>query len=116
MLTLKTLRDDPQAVVEKLAIKNFDAKPIVDRVLELDSLRRSLQTESDAILSQQKTLSSQIGALMKQGLKAEAEAAAAAAAPSVNDIDDIFRIFKRRKQLANDRQTVTLDSLNTDKK
>ena len=73
MLTLKTLRDDPQAVVEKLAIKNFDAKPIVDRVLELDSLRRSLQTESDAILSQQKTLSSQIGALMKQGDKQGAE-------------------------------------------
>ena len=73
MLTLKTLRDDPQAVVEKLAIKNFDAKPIVDRVLELDSLRRSLQTESDAILSQQKTLSAQIGALMKQGDKQGAE-------------------------------------------
>lgn len=73
MLTLKTLRDDPQAVIGKLAIKNFDAKPIVDRVLELDSLRRSLQTESDAILSQQKTLSSQIGALMKQGDKQGAE-------------------------------------------
>ena len=67
------LRDDPQAVIGKLAIKNFDAKPIVDRVLELDSLRRSLQTESDAILSQQKTLSAQIGALMKQGDKQGAE-------------------------------------------
>ena len=73
MLTLKMLRDDPQAVIGKLAIKNFDAKPIVDRVLELDSLRRSLQTESDAILSQQKTLSAQIGALMKQGDKQGAE-------------------------------------------
>ena len=30
MLTLKMLRDDPQGVVEKLKIKNFDAKPIVD--------------------------------------------------------------------------------------
>ena len=75
MLTLKTLRDDPQAVIEKLAVKNFDAKPIVDRVLELDSLRRSLQTESDAILARQKSLSAEIGALMKQGDRQGAEKA-----------------------------------------
>ena len=35
---------------------------------------------------------------------------------NISSIRDIFRIFKRRKQPANDRQTVTLDSLNTDKK
>ena len=77
MLTLKMLRDDRQAVITKLAKKNFDAAPIVDRVLELDALRRSLQTESDAILAQQKVKASEIGALMKQGLKAEAEQAKA---------------------------------------
>ena len=54
MLTLKMLRDDPKAVIEKLKIKNFDAQPIVDKVLELDARRRSLQTESDALLAQQK--------------------------------------------------------------
>jgi len=73
MLTLKTLRDDPQRVIAKLKVKNFDAKPIVDKVLELDSLRRSLQTESDALLSIQKQKAAQIGSLMKQGLKDEAE-------------------------------------------
>ncbi len=73
MLTLKTLRDDPQRVIAKLKVKNFDAKPIVDKVLELDSLRRSLQTESDALLSVQKQKAAQIGSLMKQGLKDEAE-------------------------------------------
>ena len=73
MLTLKTLRDDPQAVIEKLKIKNFDAKPIVDRVLELDALRRKYQTESDELLSKQKAKSSEVGALMKQGLKDAAE-------------------------------------------
>ena len=73
MLTLKTLRDDPQAVIEKLKIKNFDAKPIVDRVLELDALRRKYQTESDELLSKQKAKSSVVGALMKQGLKDAAE-------------------------------------------
>ena len=65
MLTLKMLRDDPQAVVAKLKIKNFDAQPIVDKVLELDARRRSLPTESDALLAQQKQQAAEIGGLMK---------------------------------------------------
>ena len=75
MLTLKTLRDDPQHVIEKLAVKNFDARAIVERVLELDTNRRALQTGSDAIVAQQKIKANEIGALMKQGKKAEAEEA-----------------------------------------
>ena len=74
MLTLKMLRDDPAAVIAKLKIKNFDAQPIVDKVLDLDRERRNLQTESDALLAQQKKKAAEIGSLMKQGLKAEAEA------------------------------------------
>ncbi len=74
MLTLKTLREDPEKVIAKLKVKNFDAKPIVDKVLELDTLRRNLQTESDALLSEQKQKAAQIGSFMKQGLKAEADA------------------------------------------
>ena len=80
MLTLKMLRDDPQAVIEKLRIKNFDAAPIVERVLELDALRRKLQTESDALLAQQKQKAAEIGDLMKKGLKEEAGQAKAAVA------------------------------------
>ena len=68
------LRDDPQAVVAKLKIKNFDAQPIVDKVLELDARRRNLQTESDALLAQQKQKAAEIVGLMKQGLRDAAEA------------------------------------------
>jgi len=68
------LREDPQGVITKLAKKHFDAKPVVDKVLELDTLRRSLQTESDALLAQQKQKAAEIGALMKQGQKDQAEA------------------------------------------
>ncbi len=74
MLTLKTLRENPEKVIAKLKVKNFDAKPVVDKVLELDVLRRNLQTESDALLADQKQKAAQIGAYMKQGLKEEAEA------------------------------------------
>ncbi|MBQ3710951.1 MAG: serine--tRNA ligase [Bacteroidales bacterium] len=80
MLTLKTLRDDPQWVVSRLKVKNFDAEEIVSKVLELDAERRSLQQQSDALLAEQKKRAAEIGALMKQGLKAEAEAAKAAVA------------------------------------
>ena len=73
MLTLKTLRDNPQEVVEKLKIKNFDAQKLVDTVLELDRKRRALQTESDALLAQQKQKAAEIGGLMKQGLRDAAE-------------------------------------------
>ena len=75
MLTIKTLRDNPEHVIEKLAVKNFDARVIVERVLELDANRRGLQTESDALVARQKVKSAQIGALMKAGKRDEAEAA-----------------------------------------
>ena len=77
MLTLKMLRDDPEGVVGKLKIKNFDAESIVGKILELDSLRRNLQTESDELLARQKQIAAKIGALMKEGRKDEAEAAKA---------------------------------------
>ena len=48
MLTLKMLREDPERVIAKLAVKNFDAREIVQKVLDLDANRRALQTESDA--------------------------------------------------------------------
>ena len=73
MLTLKTLRERPEWVIAKLKVKNFDAEEIVGRVLDLDALRRSLQTESDALLAAQKQKAAQIGSLMKQNLKEEAE-------------------------------------------
>ena len=80
MLTLKVLRDDPEYVISKLAIKNFDARPVVGSVLDLDTRRRALQTESDALLASQKQYAAAIGSLMKQGKKEEAEAAKAAVA------------------------------------
>ncbi len=74
MLTLKMLRDDPQGVVARLKIKNFDAAPVVEKVLELDSRRRACQTESDALLASQKQKAAMIGALLREGRKEEAEA------------------------------------------
>ncbi len=73
MLTLKLLRENPEFVIERLKVKHFDAEQIVRDIIELDARRRSLQTELDTCLSNQKTLASKIGGLMKEGRKAEAD-------------------------------------------
>ena len=74
MLTLKLLRENPEYVIKKLAVKNFDAGEIVYRIVDLDKNRRALQAELDSCLAEQKQKAAQIGALMKEGRKDEAEA------------------------------------------
>ena len=69
------LREDPELVIRKLAVKNFDARSIVEKVLELDTNRRNLQTESDALLAQQRQKAAVIGGFMKEGRRDKAEEA-----------------------------------------
>ena len=77
MLTLQTIKADPEYVIARLAVKGFDGKEIINKILDIDAERRKLQqtTESDA--SELKKLASSIGALMKEGKKDEADAAKA---------------------------------------
>ena len=74
MLTLKLLRDDPEYVIRKLAVKNFDARETVEKAVALDKARRDLQQELDACLAEQKQKAARIGARRKEGKKDEAEA------------------------------------------
>jgi len=80
MLTLKILREQPEFVIERLAVKHFDAREIVYQIIDIDKTRRSLQGELDACLSEQKAKAAEIGSLMKAGKREEAEAAKAAVA------------------------------------
>ena len=74
MLTLQTLRDHRDDVLSALAKRHIDATVMVDGVLSKDAERRSAQTELDHVLSESNTLSRQIGGLMREGKKEEAEA------------------------------------------
>ena len=74
MLTLKLLREDPEYVIKKLAVKHFDAREIVCKIVELDKTRRALQMELDGCLAEQKQKAARIGSLMKEGKKEDAEA------------------------------------------
>ncbi len=77
MLTLQQIKANPQNVIERLAIKGFDGKEAIDRVIALDENRRRNQLQNDNMAAELKKLAASIGALMKEGRKDEAEAAKA---------------------------------------
>ena len=73
MLQLAYIREKKDEAIERLAIKNFDAKPILEKVLELDNERRRTQNELDSLLNEANVIAKQVGDLFKQGKKAEAD-------------------------------------------
>ena len=80
MLTLQQIKENPQHIVERLAVKVFDAKEAIDRIINLDNRRRELQLSNDTKAAELKQYAARIGQLMKQGQKEEAEAAKATVA------------------------------------
>jgi seryl-tRNA synthetase len=76
MLQPLFIRDNRELTFAGLKKKHFkDAEQAVDRILELDRLRRETQQELDAVLTQSNAKAKEIGGLMKEGKKAEAELA-----------------------------------------
>ena len=75
MLTIQQIKADPEQVVARLAIKGFDGKDAIARVIALDDRRRELQLKNDNAAAQLKKMSDAIGKAMKAGNKDEAEAA-----------------------------------------
>ena len=74
MLDLRFLRENPEVVKQNIRNKFQDSKlPLVDEVIELDAESRKTQQEADALRASRNTLSKQIGGLMAQGKKEEAE-------------------------------------------
>lgn len=77
MLELSILREKPDWVKERLAVKQFTPLSMVDEVLAIDKQRRNIQQELDDVLHESKIISKEIGALFKQGKVAEANTAKA---------------------------------------
>lgn len=101
MLTLQQIKENPTLVIERLAVKGFDGKEAISRVIELDEHRRQLQLQNDTAAAELKKLAATIGAFMKTGNKAaadEAKATVATLKESQKDIAD---------QLANTEKSIT---------
>jgi seryl-tRNA synthetase len=73
MLQVNYIRDNREQVLERLAVKNFKQPDLVDEIIRLDDKRRQTQTSLDNVSSEANTAAKQIGELMRNGKKEEAE-------------------------------------------
>jgi len=75
MLTIKLLREEKEQVIEKLKIKNFDAKELVNKIIGVDENKRTIQGKLETCLAESNNISKQIGILFKNGKIEEANKA-----------------------------------------
>ncbi len=75
MLTLQQIKEDPERIIARLAVKGFDGKECITQVMTLDEERRKLQFKNDSLAAELKKYADSIGRLMKEGHKEEAEEA-----------------------------------------
>jgi seryl-tRNA synthetase len=73
MLQVSYIRDNREQVLERLAVKNFKQPALVDEIIQLDEKRRQTQNQSDSVAAQANAAAKQIGELMRNGKKDEAE-------------------------------------------
>jgi seryl-tRNA synthetase len=109
MLTLEQLRKDTTFAKERLAHKNFKDVDFVDEIITLDDERKSIKTKLDEFLAQRNAISKEIGILMKEGKKDEAEQQKINIATIKEEADILeskvsnleFQIFEKLVQLPN---------------
>ncbi len=99
MLTLKVITEETEKVIKGLEKKHFSgAKEAVEKAIAIDKKRREAQTKLDAALAESKKYAAQIGGLMKQGKKEEAEAAKAEVAKLKESIANLQAEQKNAEQ------------------
>jgi len=104
MLQVAYIRENKEEVIQKLAIKNFDAKDIIEELIALDEKRRKTQAENDETLAESNKLSKEIGMLYKSGNIDEANAKKAETA-------DLKEKSKQLGQTLSDTQDALLEKL-----
>lgn len=75
MLTLKVIRENRGFVIGRLAVKHFDGKAIINKIVELDDKRRTIKLQLDTNLAEQNAMAKQIGKFFAEGKADEANAA-----------------------------------------
>ena len=97
MIDIKFLRENPEIVKENIKKKFQDSKlPLVDEVIVLDTERRKVQQEADDLKAAKNRIAKEIGGLMKQGKKEEAEAKKAEVAA---DSERLAELEKKQAEL-----------------
>ena len=105
MLTLKQITEETDRVIRGLEKKHFKgAKEAIEQVIEIDRLRRQSQTQLDQNLSEAKKLAAQIGGLMKQGQRDQAEAVK----QQVAELKEVNKQLEAQKEQAEKDMTALL--------
>ena len=95
MIDIKFLRENPEVVKENIKKKFQDNKlPLVDEVIELDQERRKTQQEADDLRASKNKIAKEIGGLMAQGKKEEAEAKKAEVAANSKRLAELEELEK----------------------
>jgi seryl-tRNA synthetase len=93
MLTLKFIQNNPDFVIERLKVKNFDATEIINQVNELNAQRRTTQTYVDSLKAEMNNLSKEIGTLFMEKRIDEANAAKEKTAELKEEIKKLDQSF-----------------------
>lgn len=114
MLQLQVLRQNPEWVKERLAVKYFAETNLVDTILSLDEQRKKLQLEFDNTQAKVNSTSKEIGQLMAKGQKEEAENKKAEVSSLKSSLQPIVEKLDETEKLLNS-ELVKLPNLPSDK-
>lgn len=99
MLTTKYLLEETEDAIKRLKVKGVDARETIEKIRQLDDERRASQSELDDILAQQNKISKEIGLLMRDGKRDDAEKAKA----------EVTSLKERAKNLDDKKRTLEDD-------
>ena len=107
MIDIKFLRENPDIVKQNIKNKFQDDKlPLVDEVIEFDTKSRQAKQDADALRASRKSISKEIGALMAQGKKAEAEAKKAEVSKNAEKLAELEELEKEYQEKVKERMMV----------
>lgn len=102
MIAIQTIRENADLVIERLAVKYFDATDVVKQILDADTERREVQKELDELKAQSNKVSKEIGILYKSGKAAEANELKAVVTKSKDHIKELDAKFAELDQKQQD--------------
>ena len=107
MIDIKFLRENPDIVKQNIKNKFQDDKlPLVDEVIEFDAKSRQAKQDADALRASRKSISKEIGALMAQGKKEEAEAKKAEVSKNAEKLAELEELEKEYHEKVKERMMV----------
>ena len=107
MIDIRFLRENPDIVKQNIKNKFQDDKlPLVDEVIEFDAKSRQAKQDADALRASRKSISKEIGALMAQGKKEEAEAKKAEVSRNAEKLAELEELEKEYQEKVKERMMV----------